>query len=88
MQTLRCEDLYFITLERFTHQAYSLQSVQFPRYGRHALVEARLEDDAEDSGGEVWDQRELVEEPATHEETPITLMSSSPSLYSLFPPVV
>lgn len=82
------EILYFITLERLTHQAYSLQSVQFLRYGRRALVEARLEDDAEDSGGEVWDQRELVEEPAPHEETAITLKSSSPSLHSLFPPAV
>lgn len=56
-------------LESLPHLADPLQCVQLPRYGQHALGEAGLEEDAEDSAGEVWDQGELVEKPATQEET-------------------
>lgn len=59
----------FLRLESLTHLAHPLQRVQFPCDGQHALREAGLEEDAEDSAREVWDQGELVEKSATQEET-------------------
>lgn len=62
-----------LQVRHLTHLAYPLQCVQFPHYGRHALREAGLEEDAEDSAREVWDQGELVEKSATQEKTPAAL---------------
>lgn len=63
-----------------THLAYPLQYVQFPRYRRHALSEAGLEKDAENSAREVWDHRELVEKPATNDKHKL---SPSPVCFTL-----
>lgn len=54
-----------------------MHGVQFSGEGRHALKITGLEEDAENSAGEVWNQRELMEEPATQRRTAVVVVSHS-----------